>query len=51
MGIASRVSSYGLFTRVFESAVAEQLLWYYLLSRYVLTFVYILFLRKTVLDL
>jgi hypothetical protein len=51
LGIAARVSAYGLFNSRFEAALAEELLWYYLLSRFILTIVYILFLRKTVLDL
>lgn len=51
MGIANRVSAYGLFASPFEAAVAEHVLWYFLLCRYLLTLLYILFLRKTVLDL
>lgn len=50
-GVADKVSTYGLFVKVFEVAVLSEVCWYYLLSRHLLTIFYIIFLRKTVMNL
>lgn len=49
--IANKVSTYGLLTKAFEVAFLQEVCWYYFLSRYLLTIFYIIFLRKTVLNI
>lgn len=50
-GIIGKASTYGLFLKEFESEVFSQILWYYMLGRYVATLGYIIFLRKTVVEI
>jgi len=49
--IAEKVGAYGLLVKPFEVALLQELCWYYLLSRYALTLFYIIFLRKTVVNI
>lgn len=49
--IIGKASTYGIFLREFEMEIFSQILWYYMLGRYVATLGYIIFLRKTVAEI